>query len=238
MFASTSQPNAMNVPRPANKVMDSDNRPALIIRALVSVICLIAINAAVLRFPLGSLTRTGKASRLKNRPATYSFNRKNRPPTKDTHQLMNGTELYDLELGLNATVDKRIGEIKTMVDQRGSDLNGAIEAKFSSLRRLLEDFQSEFDMRIADLKTKTEDKKVRGIKESLQKLSENVAEINVNKSNVTYVFESDVTELLNEANFGKKWRSQFFFCRGLFANETGFLDSRSNDQSNRSNDLT
>ena len=121
--------------------------------------------------------------------------------------------MYDLMLDLNRTIDQRAKEVKLQVDRHGSDLNHEIQTKFSSYR-VLDDLRTEFDSAIAALKAITMENEVDELKKHLQRMTDNVEQIDVDKPNVTFIFESDVTDLLNRPNSDKEWRSEFFFCRG------------------------
>ena len=135
-----------------------------------------------------------------------------------TQHLLNKTELYDLELAINETIDDRAKATERLVNQHGSSLNREIQEKFATFDQLLDNLRSEFDLVITDLKTVTSGKNVDVLKEKILKLQEGVEKIDVNKPNVTFLFEFDVRKLLEETKIDreitKKGRSEFFFCRG------------------------
>ena len=127
--------------------------------------------------------------------------------------------MYDLELVMNVTIDEVAKDAERLVNQRGFDLDREVQGKFSTFNGLLDDLQTEFDSVIADLKTAIQGQDIDELKKQVSTLQEGVEEIDVNKPNVTFVFESDITELLEEVKnekrtFAKYYKSKFFFCRG------------------------
>ena len=133
--------------------------------------------------------------------------------------MLTKTEMYDLELVMNETIDEQAEATERLVNQHGSSLDREIQEKFATFDRLLDNLRSEFDSVIADLKTTTPGQDMDELKEQIPKLLEGTNEIDVNKPNVTFLFESDVRELLEETERGRRlteklWRSEFFFCRG------------------------
>lgn len=129
--------------------------------------------------------------------------------------MVNRTEIDHLD----KIIDERIKEATTLANKRGSDMILEVETKFSSFNRLLTHMQSDFDTAIANFKKMAADKRVGELKESLPALNAMVDEIYALRPSVSFVFEFDVTELLDPKNFGKKWRSETFFCRGWLANQ-------------------
>lgn len=122
--------------------------------------------------------------------------------------------MYQIEQGLHAKIDENVKELQLLVDQHGSSSNVEIGSKFSKLSRVLEDMMSEYDSEIANLKAAIPEKEVDELTDSFQKLREKVDEVDINKPNVTFIYESDITRLLEKENFDKIFRSEFIFCRG------------------------
>lgn len=127
--------------------------------------------------------------------------------------------MYDIELAMNRTIDDERYERGRLVNQRFTDMNRDIRIKFSTFDKLLADLRSEFDSVVGDFKAVHPDKEVDELKKQLQRLEVSVQEADVYKPNVTFLFESDVTELLDDLKVKwpgkfKSYTSEFFFARG------------------------
>lgn len=125
---------------------------------------------------------------------------------------MNKTELD--ELGFKLAIEDQAEAAELLIKRSGSDLNREIIKDFSSFTNLVDFMWGEFRSAILDLKKTNLAEEVDKLNANMLELPENMNEFDVHKPNGIFRFESDVTELLYKANFGKKWRSQFFFCRG------------------------
>lgn len=122
--------------------------------------------------------------------------------------------MYRIETGLNAKLDEKLKTIQLAVDQHRNWLNVEITSRYSTLSKVLDDIMSQYDSEIADLKASMPVKDLDELVEIFKSLEEKVEEVDINKPSVTFIFESDVTPLLDAKNAGKRWRSEFFFCRG------------------------
>lgn len=129
---------------------------------------------------------------------------------------MTKTQIYEIEQGLTAKVGEKLQEIEQLVNKHGSSLNMEIISRYSSLSKVLDDMMAEYDSEILNLKTAIPAKDLDELKEGFQRLQERVEQVDIGKPNVTFIFESDVTGLLDNADPTKESKSEYFFCRGQF----------------------